>query len=82
MNPMRRREFLATGAGLLIVGFNWTEIVAGQAQARRGAATGVAPTRGSLAPEDLDTWLTIAAAIIYTADVATLFFKPGNVARA
>lgn len=51
MTPFNRRQFLgAAGAGVLSVGFTLT----GQAQ----AATGLSPAK-SVAPDVLDSWLTI-----------------------
>jgi CO/xanthine dehydrogenase Mo-binding subunit len=54
MTTMGRREFLATGAGLLVVGVTWRPAAAAQA-----LALGRAPARPSRNPEELDAWLTI-----------------------
>ena len=54
MIAIGRREFLTTGAGLLVVGVTWRPADAAQ-------APGLALARPSMNPEELDAWLTIAA---------------------
>lgn len=60
MTALDRREFLATGAGLLAVGVICRPAEAAQADAT-GPGVGFAPARPLLNVEELDAWLTIAA---------------------
>jgi nicotinate dehydrogenase subunit B len=61
MTTMDRREFLATGAGLMVVGFSWRPVAAApQTPGDRSGLEGM-PVPPMLTPEELDAWLTIGA---------------------
>ena len=60
MTAIDRREFLATSAGLLVVGVTWRPADAAQASAT-APGVGLAPARPVLNAEELDAWLTMAA---------------------
>lgn len=62
MTTIGRRDFIATGAGVLVVGLSWPDASAQTPPTgSSGRLTPVPPARSPLAPEDLDTWLTIDA---------------------
>jgi len=56
MTALGRRGFLATGAGLLMVGVTWRPAAAAQS-----AALASAPARPSMNPAEVDAWLAIGA---------------------
>lgn len=61
MSPLDRREFLATGAGLLVVGVTWRPMAAAAQTSAAGSELGIVPGRSTLTPEELDAWLTVGA---------------------
>src|SRR5436309_10967517 len=66
MSTLTRRDFLMRGGGLLVVGFNW-RLFATSASTQRDILPELAhpqyvpSARTLLNPEDLDSWLAIAA---------------------
>lgn len=61
MTAVDRREFLATGTGLLVVGFAWRPTMTAAQTTGGGSGLDVVSVRPTLTPEQLDAWLTIDA---------------------